>query len=62
MGGSYTEAQKEATKKYQKTLASLSIRLDKEFYEEIKEAAAREGVPVRQFVLSAISDRIQKNK
>ena len=60
MGGNYTEAQKKATQKYQKTLASLSIRIDKKLYDEIRQAAETEGVPLRQFVLAAIADRMGK--
>ena len=60
MGGSYTEAQKKATAKYQKTLASLSIRINRELYEEIRQAAENEGVPLRQFVLSAIYEKMGK--
>ena len=60
MGGTYTESQKKATAKYLKTLASLQIRLDKEQYNEIKQAAEREGVSLRQFVLAAIADRMGK--
>lgn len=62
MGGTYTKAQKKATEKYQKSLASLSIRIDKEQYQDIKAAAEREGAPLRQFVLAAIWDRIKKNE
>lgn len=60
MGGNYTEAQKKATAKYQKTLASLSIRLERTQYDRIKAAADAEGVPLRQFVLAAINEKIDK--
>ena len=32
MGAKYTQAQKEATEKYQKTLANISIRIKREDY------------------------------
>ena len=60
MGGTYTEAQKKATAKYQKTLASLSIRIDRAEHDKIKAAADAEGVPLRQFVLAAIHEKIDK--
>lgn len=60
MGGTYTEAQKKASEKYQKTLANLSIKLKREEYDRIKEAADAEGVPLRQFVLAAIHEKIDK--
>lgn len=60
MGGTYTEAQKRASEKYQKSLANLSIKLKREEYDKIKAAADAEGVPLRQFVLSAIHEKIDK--
>ncbi len=60
MGGTYTEAQKRASEKYQKSLANLSIKLKREEYDKIKAAADAEGVPLRQFVLAAIHEKIDK--
>ena len=60
MGGTYTEAQKRASEKYQKSLANLSIKLKREEYDRIKAAADAEGVPLRQFVLAAIHEKIDK--
>lgn len=60
MGGTYTEAQKRASEKYQKSLANLSIKLKREEYDKIKAAADAEGVPLRQFVLAAINEKIDK--
>lgn len=60
MGGTYTEAQKRASEKYQKSLANLSIKLKREEYNKIKAAADAEGVPLRQFVLAAINEKIDK--
>jgi uncharacterized protein (DUF1778 family) len=62
MGGTYTEAQKKASEKYQKTLANLSIKLKREEYDRIKAAADAEGVPLRQFVLAAINEKIDRQK
>lgn len=60
MGGTYTEAQKRASEKYQKSLANLSIKLKREEYDRIKAAADAEGVPLRQFALAAINEKIDK--
>ena len=60
MGGTYTEAQKRASEKYQKSLANLSIKLKREEYDKIKAAADAEGVSLRQFVLAAIHEKIDK--
>ena len=61
MGAKYTDAQKEATAKYQKTLASLSIRIKKEEYEKYKEAAAAAKMSLREFIISALNDKISRD-
>ena len=58
MAGTYTDAQKRATAKFQKTLKSLSIRITEEEYEKYSSAAKQLNVPLRQFVLSAMNEKI----
>jgi hypothetical protein len=60
MAGKYTEAQKRATAKFQKKLKSLSIRISEEEYEKYSSAAKRLNVPLRQFVLSSMNEKILK--
>lgn len=49
-----TEAQKRAALKYQKKLGQISIRLPKEDLERYKEAARKEGMSFRSWVLSSM--------
>lgn len=57
----YTEAQRRATDKYQKTLSNISIRMNKEEFARIKSAVEKSGIPLRQFVLSAINEKIERD-
>ena len=58
MGSEYTEAQRRATEKYQKTLSNISIRVKKEDYALYKEAAAKSGQSLRDYVLTALNEKI----
>ena len=49
-----TEAQKKACLKYQKKLGQISIRLPKDELKRYKEAAQKEGMPFRAWVLQAM--------
>ena len=60
MAGKYTEAQKRATTEYLKTLKSLSIRITKEEYEKYSNASKQLDMSLRQFVLSAMNEKISK--
>lgn len=62
MGGKYTEAQKRATENYQKTLSNISIRIKKEDYTRYKECATRAGVSLREYVLSALEEKIERER
>ena len=62
MGSEYTDAQKRATEKYQKTLANISIRVKRADYERIKAAAANSGQSLRVYVLSAIEEKIKHDQ
>ena len=62
MSGKYTAAQKAATEKYQKTLANISIRIKREEYTRIKAAAENAGYTLRDFVLSAVNEKIERDK
>lgn len=59
MGAKYTEAQKKATAKYQKTLANISIKVSKEEYTKYKEAAERRGQSLREFVLTSMQEMMK---
>lgn len=57
-----TEAQKRAALKYQKKLGQISIRLPKEDLERYKEAAQKEGMSFRAWVLSAMASQIGSHR
>ena len=56
----YTEAQKEATKKYLRSLKSLSIRITEDEYNKYTNAAQRSGMSLRAFVMEAIEEKISR--
>lgn len=62
MGRDYTEAQKRASKEYQKNLSSISIRLKDEVADKYKEAAKRCNMSLRSFVLAAMDEKIERDK
>lgn len=62
MAGQYTESQKKATEKYLKTQYQMAIRIKYEDAERYKEAAAAAGMSLREFVLSAIEEKIKKDE
>lgn len=49
-----TDAEKRACLKYQKTLAQFSIKLKPEELQRYKEAAKKEGMSFRAWVLAAM--------
>ena len=61
MGAKYTEAQKAATEKYQKTLSNISIRIKKDDYARYKAAAAAAGQSLRDYVITAIEEKISRD-
>ena len=61
MGAKYTQAQKEATEKYQKTLANISIRIKREDYARYKDAAYVSGQSLRDYVLTALDEKIERD-
>ena len=61
MGAKYTQAQKEATEKYQKTLANISIRIKREDYARYKDAASVSGQSLRDYVLTALDEKMQRD-
>jgi len=61
MGAKYTDAQKAATEKYQKTLSNISIRIKKEDYTKYKSAAASAGQSLRDFVITALNEKISRD-
>lgn len=57
----YSDSQKRATIKYLSKLKEIRIRVKPEFYDEICSFAVRQGFPsVRQFLLSAINEKMGK--
>lgn len=62
MGKEYTEAQRRATDKYQKKLASISIRVKEEEAERYKKAAQKCGMSLREFVLKSMDEKIENEK
>ena len=52
-----TEAQKRAALKYQRKLGQFSIRLPKQELARYKQAAEKEGMPFRAWVLSQLKKR-----
>lgn len=60
MGKDYTDAQKEATKKYLNKLKNLSIRVKPEEAERFKSEAAKRNMSLRAFVLSSINEKIER--
>ena len=56
-----SDARKNATKKYRATLKNISIQIKPAEYARITAAAEREGVPLRQFVLKAIDEKIERD-
>ena len=51
-----TEAQKRAALKYQRSLGQISIRLPKQELARYKEAAQKEGMPFRAWVLERLNE------
>lgn len=60
MGNKYTEAQKRATLKNLKKLKSISIRIKPEEADRYKNAAGKCGLPLRQFILDALNEKIAR--
>lgn len=59
----YSEAQKKATIKYaKKNLKRIPLDVQKEKYEEIKQAADRAGETVNGYIKQAIEERMQREK
>ena len=52
----YTDAQREATRKYQATLKNLSVRMQPEQYAHYKSITERLKMPLRQYVLAALDE------
>ena len=57
-----TEAQKRAALKYQKKLGQISIRLPKDELKRYKQAAEKEGMPFRAWVLSQLKKAAKGRK
>lgn len=60
MGKDYTDAQKEATKKYLNKLKNLSIRVKPEEAEKFKQEASKRNMSLRAFILSSVNEKIER--
>ena len=56
----YTEAQKKAILKYQQSLKNVSIKVKPEVVERYKKAAELSGMSMREFILTAIEEKIER--
>ncbi len=59
---SYTEAQARAQKKYMSTFEHLDLRMSKEQKVMIQEAAAAAGESMNTYALTAIEQRMNREK
>lgn len=57
-----TEAQIRASVKYNKSRDYFAIRPDKETGQKIREAAAKSGQSIQQYILQAVMDRMEKDE
>ena len=57
-----SEARIRANIKYNKSRDNIMIRPSKEIGQQIRQAAADAGQSVQQYILQAVSDRMQKGK
>lgn len=57
-----SEARIRANVKYNKSRDNIMIRPSKEIGQQIRQAAADAGQSVQQYILQAVSDRMQKGK
>lgn len=62
MGGEYTKAQKEATKKYMKNKKELHVVVSEEKHREIKAHAESSGESVNAFIKRAINETMERDK
>lgn len=53
-----TEAQIRASTKYNRKQDTITVRVDKETGKKIRDAAERQGVSVKEFILSAVMPHI----
>lgn len=53
-----TEAQIRASTKYNRNQDTITVRVDKETGKKIRDAAERQGVSVKEFILAAVMPHI----
>lgn len=56
-----SEAQKKANKKWRDNLSRLDIRVPEELKQAVVQAADREGISVRQFVIKALQEAVNSS-
>ena len=57
-----TEAQKRASRTYQRSLANLSLKVKPELAARYKAAAERAGKPLRAYILEALEEKIARDR
>lgn len=57
-----SEAQKQASKRYQSKLSGISIKLKPEQHKRYKEAAEAAGIPLRAYILEALEEKMQREQ
>ena len=57
-----SEARIRANVKYNKSRDNIMVRPSKEIGQQIRQAAADAGQSVQQYILQAVSDRMEKDK
>ena len=57
-----SEARIRANVKYNKSRDNIMVRPSKEIGQQIRQAAAEAGQSVQQYILQAVSDRMEKGK
>lgn len=61
MSRKLTEARAEANRKYQRKLAGIAIKVQPEQRDRYNAAAAAAGIPLRQFILQALEEKIERD-
>lgn len=56
------DSYKESIQKYQKRLKSISVRVKPELYDDIKSYVEEANIPLRQFVIDALLEKIERDK
>lgn len=61
MARAYSQAQADASRKYQRKLAGIAIKVQPEQRDRYNAAAAAAGIPLRQLILQALEEKIERD-